>query len=90
MKINTTNHFSFAETADMQSGDIHVTSTLQNRCVGRNGPVQWPPRSPDLNPMYLYLWGTLRNKVYNSPVCLIFLTTDCELWNISYLDNYDI
>ena len=29
-------------------------------CRGRN----WPPRSPDLNPLYLYLWGFLKSRVY--------------------------
>ena len=23
-----------------------------------------PPRSPDLTPLYLYLWGTLKNTAY--------------------------
>jgi hypothetical protein len=31
----------------------------------RNGPVLWPPRSPDLTPVDLYLWGHLKDIVYS-------------------------
>lgn len=35
---------------------------------GNEAPQFWPPRSPDLNPLDFYLWGTLKEKVYSSPV----------------------
>lgn len=35
-----------------------------NRWIGRNGPISWPPRSPDLNPLDFYLWGYLKSLVY--------------------------
>lgn len=25
--------------------------------IGRGGPIAWPPRSPDLNPLDFFLWG---------------------------------
>ena len=28
-----------------------------NRCIGRGGPVPWPPRSPDLTPLDCFLMG---------------------------------
>jgi hypothetical protein len=28
--------------------------------------VIWPARSPDLNTCHFYLWGCLKNKVYNT------------------------
>jgi hypothetical protein len=28
----------------------------------------WPPRSPDFNPLDVYLWGHLRTLVYAAPV----------------------
>jgi hypothetical protein len=28
----------------------------------------WPPRSPDLNPLDVYLWGHLKTLVYAAPV----------------------
>lgn len=38
------------------------------RWIGRNGPILWPPRSPDLTIMDFYLWGYLKQKVYGSPL----------------------
>ena len=32
--------------------------------VGRSGPLQWPPRSPDLAPLDFYLRGHFRVMVY--------------------------
>lgn len=34
------------------------------RWIGRGGPIAWPPRSPDLNPMDFYVWGFLKNLIY--------------------------
>jgi hypothetical protein len=31
-------------------------------------PSAWPPCSPDLNPLYFYLWGHLKTPVYAAPV----------------------
>lgn len=36
--------------------------------IGRVGPYLWPPRSPDLNPLDLFLWGHLKTLVYETPV----------------------
>ncbi|EFN66426.1 hypothetical protein EAG_01870, partial [Camponotus floridanus] len=37
-----------------------VTNYLNNefpgRWIGRYGPIRWPPRSPDLNPLDFFLW----------------------------------
>ena len=39
--------------------------------IGRGGPVEWPPRSPDLSPLDFFLWGYLKRKVYsNRPVTI--------------------
>ncbi|KZC08101.1 hypothetical protein WN55_10867, partial [Dufourea novaeangliae] len=32
--------------------------------IGRGGLVSWPPRPPDLTPLDLFLWGALKNAVY--------------------------
>lgn len=32
--------------------------------IGRGGPVQWPPRSPDLTPLDFFLWGRVKDLVY--------------------------
>jgi hypothetical protein len=31
---------------------------------GPDAPVPWPPRSPDLNSVDLYLWGSIKNAVH--------------------------
>ena len=35
-----------------------------NMWIGRRGPIEWPPRSPDLTPPDFFLWGYLRDKIY--------------------------
>lgn len=34
------------------------------RWIGRRGPVEWPPRSPDMTPLDYFLWGYLKSKVF--------------------------
>lgn len=44
-----------------------VTQYLNERYefwIGRHGTLRWPPNSPDLNPLDLFLWGYLKNKIY--------------------------
>lgn len=38
------------------------------RWIGRAGPVPWPARSPDLNPLDFYLWGHVKQIVYSRPI----------------------
>lgn len=33
--------------------------------IGKNGPISWPPNSPDLTLMDTFLWGYLKNKIYS-------------------------
>ena len=35
-----------------------------NKWIGRGGPIAWPTRSPDLNPLNFLLWGHLKSIVY--------------------------
>jgi hypothetical protein len=37
-----------------------LSNTYHDRWTGRGGPTAWPPRSPDLNPLGLYLWGHIK------------------------------
>ena len=39
---------------------------FNHRWIGRNGPVLWPPRSPDLNPIDFFLWGHVKEMVYET------------------------
>ncbi|KFM73496.1 hypothetical protein X975_18609, partial [Stegodyphus mimosarum] len=38
------------------------------RWIGRGGPVPWPPRSPDITPLDIFLWGFVKDKVYRRRV----------------------
>jgi hypothetical protein len=43
---------------------------------GREAPVSWPARSPDLNPFYsFFLWEYFKTKIYASNI-----DTKQELW----------
>ncbi|KAJ4427033.1 hypothetical protein ANN_26832 [Periplaneta americana] len=46
----------------------YLDRRFHDRWIGRGGPIAWPPRSPDLNPLDFYLWGHLKSLVYSSPV----------------------
>jgi len=45
-----------------------LNRTYPNRWIGRNGPQYWPARSPDLTPVDFFLWGHLKNYIYQKPV----------------------
>jgi hypothetical protein len=36
--------------------------------VGCDGPVLWPPRSPNIKPHDFFLWGYVKDIVYKTPV----------------------
>lgn len=40
--------------------------------IGRNGPIKWPARSPDLTPVDFYVWGRAKGLVYDEEI------RDCE------------
>ncbi|KAJ4452038.1 hypothetical protein ANN_03553 [Periplaneta americana] len=46
----------------------YLDRRFPDRWIGRGGPIAWPPRSPDLNPLDFYLWGHLKSLVYSSPM----------------------
>jgi hypothetical protein len=37
---------------------------MAGRWIGRSGPIAWPPRSPDLTPLYIFFWSYVKNIVY--------------------------
>lgn len=43
-------------------------ATSPNRWIGRNGPIEWPPRSPDITISDAYLWSRLKEIVYSEPL----------------------
>lgn len=46
----------------------HLNVAYPNRWIGRLGPILWPPRSPDLNPLDFFYWGCLKEDVYKEPI----------------------
>jgi len=44
----------------------YLDKTFGDRWIGRGGPLAWPPRSPDLNPLDFYLWGHIKTLVYRT------------------------
>jgi hypothetical protein len=38
------------------------------RCLGRGGPVAWPPHSRDFMPLDVFLWGYVKDQVYSQRV----------------------
>lgn len=59
----------------------YLNNRFPNAWIGNNGPVEWPTRSPCLNPLDYFLWGYTKNKVYYRPTDNILelreRTTDC-------------
>lgn len=52
----------------LQNVREHLQISFLGRWIGRGGPINWPPRSPDLNPLDYFLWGHLKQIVYAEPV----------------------
>jgi hypothetical protein len=46
----------------------YLDAQFPNRWIGRNGPVAWPPRSPDMTPLDFFFWGHMKSLVYATPV----------------------
>jgi len=44
----------------------YLTERFGENWLGTNGPIRWPPRSPDLTPMDFSIWAYLKEKVYAS------------------------
>jgi hypothetical protein len=44
-----------------------LNNTIHGRWIGRGEQTAWSPRSPDLNPLSLYLCGYLKPIVYTAP-----------------------
>jgi hypothetical protein len=39
---------------------------FEGRWIGRGGPIVWPPRSPDMNPLDYCLWGHWKTCIYRN------------------------
>ncbi|GBM45707.1 hypothetical protein AVEN_14150-1 [Araneus ventricosus] len=45
-----------------------LNAAFPTRWIERGGPVAWPPRSPDLNPLDFFFWEHMKSLVYETPV----------------------
>ncbi|GBM18857.1 hypothetical protein AVEN_137240-1 [Araneus ventricosus] len=45
-----------------------LNATYPAQWIGRGGPVAWPPRSLDLNPLDFFFWGHTKSLVYETLV----------------------
>ncbi|CAF4895909.1 unnamed protein product [Pieris macdunnoughi] len=46
----------------------HLDNVFPNSWIGRDGPIAWPPRLPDLTPLDFYIWGRAKAIVYATEV----------------------
>lgn len=46
----------------------YLNNVFPNSWIGRDGPIQWPPRSPDITPLDFYVWGRAKELVYATEV----------------------
>ncbi|XP_071055356.1 histone-lysine N-methyltransferase SETMAR-like [Onthophagus taurus] len=63
-----------------------LNNSFPERWIGRRGPIEWPPRSPDLIPLDFFLWGYLKSKVYAEKPLNVDALKNCisaEIRNIS-------
>ncbi|GBN60593.1 hypothetical protein AVEN_226786-1 [Araneus ventricosus] len=45
----------------------YIRDTFQQQVIGYGGCVEWPPRSPDLNPLDFFMWEYIKQRVYATP-----------------------
>jgi hypothetical protein len=46
-------------------GDVreYLSSRFQGRWIGKMAPIAWPPRSPNLTPLDVFLWEFVTDRV---------------------------
>ena len=44
----------------------YLNEHFPERWMGRYGPIRWPARSPDLNPLDFFLWGYCKEEIYKT------------------------
>jgi hypothetical protein len=45
-----------------------LNEILPNRWIGRRVPIEWAARSPDLTQLDFFLWGYVKQKVYQQNI----------------------
>lgn len=44
----------------------YFSTVFRNQWIGRRRRIEWPPWSPDLSPLNYFLWGYLKNRVFET------------------------
>jgi len=65
----------------------YVNDHFPGKWIGRNGPVEWSPRSPDLNPIDFYLWGHVKSDVYSTPISNVDKLRECIVATFGAIRN---
>ena len=42
-----------------------LDETFPDKWIGRRGPIEFPPQSPDITPMDFFVWGVIKDSVYS-------------------------
>jgi hypothetical protein len=45
-----------------------LNEQFPDRWIGRDGPIPWPPLSPDITPLDFFLWCYVKDIVYRTKV----------------------
>jgi len=46
----------------------HLSDTFPNGGIGHGITISWPPRSPDLTPLYFCVWGYMKCELFRRKV----------------------
>ncbi|CAH2105555.1 unnamed protein product [Euphydryas editha] len=46
----------------------YLDNCFPNAWIGRDGPIEWPARSPDLMSLNYYVWGRTKELVYTKEI----------------------
>ncbi|KAJ8979099.1 hypothetical protein NQ317_014111 [Molorchus minor] len=65
----------------------YLNQIFPNKWIGTHGPIRWPPRSPNSTPMDYFLWGYLKDKVYQTSLTDLEelknrIGNECEALNV--------
>lgn len=89
------NQLTFQQDGAPPHNVIGVTNYLTEifgNWIGRNGPIKWPPNSPDLTPLDAFLWGTLKdrinaNNIENIEHLKLLIRNEINLINTNYPES---
>jgi len=60
-----------------------LDAIFPNRWIGRDGPTPWPPRSPDITPLWLlFMGGMLRTKCFGHQFQIL------QIWKARITDGF--